>query len=184
MTSQFIPDPNFLRLSSWISVMVFNFWLIEWTALPILFLKFIGISESKLDEPVLEPEIPIDDYKNLWCDTNNHGGSVACYIRSDLIYNILSVFPREIESVFFEILLPNYKPVIVGTIYRPPKQSNFLEVLNESMNKIDSISNEIYILVDFNTTLSLNDSYIFSNILNNKSVPSDVKSYYEFRTFF
>ena len=61
----------------------------------------------------------------------------------------MSVFPHEIESVFFEILLPNSKPITVGTIYRPPNQSNFLEVLNENMNKIDSISNEIYILGDF-----------------------------------
>ena len=79
-----------------------------------------------------------------------------------LSYNVLSVFPREIESVFFEFLLPNSKPITVGTIYRPPNQSNFLEVLSENMNKIDSISNEIYILGDFNINFSLNDSYIFS----------------------
>ena len=30
----------------------------------------IGISESKLDESVLEPEIQIDDYKILRCDRN------------------------------------------------------------------------------------------------------------------
>ena len=54
------------------------------------------------------------------------------------------------------------------------------------MNKIDSISNEIYILGDFNINFSLNDSYIFSKkgILNNKSFPSDVKSSYEYCTYF
>ena len=70
----------------------------------------IGISESKLDESVLEPEIEIDDYKILRCDRNRHGGGVACYIRNDLSYNIISIFPSEIESVFFEILfylIPN-----------------------------------------------------------------------------
>ena len=122
----------------------------------------IGISESKLDESVLEPEIQIDDYKILRCDRNRHGGGVACYIRNYLSYNIISVFPSEIESVFFEILLPNSKPITAGKIYCPPNQSNFLEVLNENMNKIDSISNKIYILGDFNINLSLNDSYMFS----------------------
>ena len=97
----------------------------------------IGISESKLDESVLEPEIQIDDYKILRCDRNRHGGGVACYIRNDLSYNIISIFQSENESVFFEILLPNSKPITVGTIYRLPNQSNFLEVLNENMNKID-----------------------------------------------
>ena len=122
----------------------------------------IGISESKLDESVLEPEIEIDDYKILQCDRNRQGGGVACYIRNGLNYNIISVFPSEIESVFFKTLLPNSKPITVGTIYHPPNQSNFLEVLNENMNKIDSISNETYILGDFNINLSLTDSYIFS----------------------
>ena len=80
----------------------------------------IGISESKLDESVLEPDIEIDNYKILQCDRNRHGGGVACYIRKDLSYNIISVFPSEIESVFFEILLPNSKLITAGTIYRPP----------------------------------------------------------------
>ena len=146
----------------------------------------IGISESKLDESLLEPEIETDDYKILWCNRNRHRAGVACYIRNDLSYNIISVFPSEIESGFFEILLPNSKPITVGTIYRPPNQSNFLEVLNENLNKIDSISNETYIHGNFNINLSLNDSYIFSkkDMLNNKSIPSDIKSYYEFCTFF
>ena len=54
------------------------------------------------------------------------------------------------------------------------------------MNKNDSINNETYILGDFNINLSLNDSYIFSkkDMLNNESIPSDVKSYYEYCTFF
>ena len=108
------------------------------------------------------PEIQIADYKILWCDRNRHGGGVACYIRNDLSYNITSVFPREIESVFFEILLPNSKTIAVGTIYHPPNQFNFLEVLNENMKITDSISSEIYILDGFNINLSLNGFYIFS----------------------
>ena len=54
------------------------------------------------------------------------------------------------------------------------------------MNNIDSVNNEFYILGDFNINLYINDSYILAkkNILNNKSVPSDVKSYQKFCTFF
>ena len=92
----------------------------------------IGISESKLDESVVGPEIRIDDYKIPRCDRSRHRNGVACYIRNDLSCSILSVFPREIESVFFEILSPNSQPITLGTIYRPANQSNFLEVLNDS----------------------------------------------------
>ena len=77
-------------------------------------------------------------------------------------YNI-SVFPIEIKkSVFFQILLPNSKPVTVKTIYHPPNQYNFVEVPNEDTNKTESISNEIDILGWFDINLSLNDSSIFS----------------------
>ena len=79
----------------------------------------------KLDESVLEPEIRFDNYKILRYDRNRHGGGVACYIRNDLSYNIISVFPREIERLFFEILLPNSKPITLGTTYHPTNQSIF-----------------------------------------------------------
>ena len=57
----------------------------------------VGISESNLDESVLERGIQTDDLNR-----NRNGRGVACYIR-------ISVFPHEIESVFFEILLPKSK---------------------------------------------------------------------------
>ena len=85
----------------------------------------IGICESKLDASELEQEISIDNYKILRCDRNRHGGGVACYIRNDLSYNILFVFSYEIGDILFEILLPNSKPVILGTIYAPPRQIIF-----------------------------------------------------------
>ena len=79
-----------------------------------------------------------------------------------------------------------FKPTIVGIIHRPPSQGNFLEILNDNMNKIDSINNETCNLGDFNINLYLNDSYILAkkNILNNMSVLSNVKSYHEFCTHF
>ena len=54
------------------------------------------------------------------------------------------------------------------------------------MNKIDSMNNKIYILGDFNINLYLNDSYFLdkNNILSSKSIPSDIKNYHEFCTFF
>ena len=63
----------------------------------------IGISESKLDASVLDPEISTDNYKILRCDRNRQGGGVVCYVRNDLSYNTLSIFPCEVENIFFEI---------------------------------------------------------------------------------
>ena len=58
--------------------------------------------------------------------------------------------PKEIENIFVEILLPKTKPLIVGIIYRPPNQSNFLEIISANFDKIDTDMKESYILVDFN----------------------------------
>ena len=102
---------------------------------------------------------------------NRHGGDVACYIRNYLSCSIISVFSREIESVFFEIVLPNSKPITVGTIYRPPNQSNFLEVLNKKMNKIDSINNEIYILGDI---LTINSFFVQEKFLGLKEARTNI----------
>ena len=86
----------------------------------------IGISESKLGDSVLTSEIQIDEYDLLHCDRNRHGGGVACCIRNDLSYNIQSYFPKNIKNIFFELLLPNTESIVVGTIYRPPNQTNFM----------------------------------------------------------
>ena len=41
------------------------------------------------------------------------------------------------ENIFFEILLPKTTPTTVGIMYRSPSQTNFLEILNISFEKID-----------------------------------------------
>ena len=81
----------------------------------------IGICDSKLDVSVLEKGISYGNYKILRCKKNRHRGGVVCFVWKDLSYNILSVFPSEIENIFFEILLPYSKPIAVGTIYHTQK---------------------------------------------------------------
>ena len=56
-------------------------------------------------------------------------------------------------NIFFELLLQNIKPIVVGTIYRPPNQTNFIEILNENLSKVDTNGVETYILDDFNINL-------------------------------
>ena len=60
-------------------------------------------------------------------------------------------------------------------MYRPPNQSNFFELINEHMNKIDSIIKEIFILGDFNINLFLNYSYIFPQIYPFSSLHQFIK---------
>ena len=135
----------------------------------------IGISESELDDSILSSEIKIDNYNTLRYDWNRYIGRVVCYIRNNLSYDVKSFFSPEIESIFFEILLPNTKPIVVEIIYRPPSQSEFLEIMNIYFSKLSTKSNEIYIPGNFN--IYLNNSYIFqkNNLLQGQTIPNDTK---------
>ena len=63
-----------------------------------------------------------------------------------IMFNHIS---RKTEKIIFELLLPNTKPVVVGTIFRPPDQTKFLKIFNENLSKEDTNNVETYILSDF-----------------------------------
>ena len=111
---------------------------------------------------------------------------VACYIRNDLSHNVKSYFPKDIENIFFELFLLNTKPIVAGTIYRPPNQTNFVEIFNEHLSKVGTNNIETYILGDFNINLWQNGHYVFQkhNFLSCQSVPNDVENYFDFCTMF
>ena len=91
----------------------------------------------RVDESIFQSEIQIDNYDLLRCDRNRNGGGAACYIRSDINYVQKDLFPNVIENIFFEILLPKTSPITVGIMYRPPSQTNSLEILNMIFEKVD-----------------------------------------------
>ena len=70
------------------------------------------------------------------------------------------------------------KPLVVGIIYRPPSQSDFLEIVNTHFSKQDTNNIEIYILGDFSINLHHSNSYIFpkSNLLQSQPIPNDIKN--------
>ena len=142
----------------------------------------IGISESKLNESVLQSEIQINNYDLLLRDRNRNDGSVAYYIRSDLSYIQKQYFLEEIENYCFEILLPKTKSIVVGIIYRLPSQNNFLEILNKSVPSIDTDVKKTYILGDFNINMYESNKYIFceNNTVCIKFASADAKKYHHF----
>ena len=117
----------------------------------------IGVSESKLDESVLQSEIQINNYDLLSRDRNRNHGGVACYIRSDISYIQEQHFPEEIENIFFEILLPKTKLIVVWIIYSLPTENYFREILNKNFPSIDTDTKETYILGDFNINIYENN---------------------------
>ena len=144
----------------------------------------IRISESKLDLTILQSEIQISNYELLRCDRNRNVGGVAFYIRRNIGYLQKHYFPREIENIFVEILIPKIKPLVVGIIYRPPNQINFLEIIKANFDKLDTNTKELYILGDFNMNMYYNDKHIVcdDNTISSKFLSSDIKNYHQFST--
>ena len=76
---------------------------------------------------------------------------VASCIRNNLSYNVKSYFLKDKENILFELVLPNTKPIVVGTIYRPSNQTDFIDIFNKNLSKVDT--NNAEILGDFNINL-------------------------------
>ena len=110
----------------------------------------ISLSETWLDESVLDSEMSISDYCLVRCDRNRNGGGVCLYIRNDIPFSQrLDLGSDDLELLCCDILLPKTRPIVVGACYRPPKQNDFFEKLEEELFKIRTDS-EIYLLGDFN----------------------------------
>ena len=69
-------------------------------------------------------------------------------------------------------------------MYRQPRQTNFLKILNMTFEKVDIDKKEIYILGDFNVNMYHNNRYIVGddNTISLKFLSHDVKNYHQFCT--
>ena len=69
-------------------------------------------------------------------------------------------------------------------MYRPSSQTNFLEILNMTFEKVDVDKKEIYILSDFNINMYHNNRYIVcdDNTISSKFLSHGIINYYQFCT--
>ena len=81
------------------------------------------------------------------------------------------------------IFLTHSKPLIVGSIYPPPSQGSFAEIITEHFSKINKNDTEIHILGNFNINVFWNQKYI-SHQMNTQSMPHKVKNYFQFCSLF
>ena len=86
-----------------------------------------GITETKLDNTAYDSEVTIDGYSTVRKDRNGKGRGVACYIRSNICYSRRTCLSDNLENIFIDLLFPKTKPISIGILYKPPRQTRFLE---------------------------------------------------------
>ena len=106
----------------------------------------VGITETKLHNSIGDSEISIDGYFAIRRDRNRKGWGVICYVTNKICYNTKNCVSNEIENIFVGLLIPKTKPITVGIVYKPPDQTRFLEILSNSLNSLNMLSEEWRIL--------------------------------------
>ena len=118
----------------------------------------IGITKTKIDNTINDSEISIDGYWAIRHDQNRKGGGVVCYVTNNIYYNTKNCISDKLKNIFIELLIPKTKPITVRIIYKPPDQTRFLEILSDSLNPLNMLSEEWHILEVLNINLWQNDS--------------------------
>ena len=121
-------------------------------------MNVIGLSETHLDATISDSEIMIDGYKLYRRDrgNNSRAGGVVVYISESLPAIRRNDLERaNIEGIWTEILQPHAKGILLGTIYRPPDGSdfldaNFMEALDEVLHIASAEEKEVIIMGDLN----------------------------------
>ena len=98
------------------------------------------------------------------------------YIQSDLEYN-----PRDdlqnkfLEDLWLELLLPKTKPILVGTCYRAPNNTNAIYCMENTLSKLRYDCDTI-LMGDFNFCLLKNKTIKFSQLLNDNGFTHQINS--------
>lgn len=119
----------------------------------------IGVTETWLNDSVSDSEVSIPGYQIQRHDRCRTGSGVCVYVHSCLIFSPWSIQDTS-ETNWIELYLPKTKFILIRVCYRPPTDSHFYSLLEDTCGKCLNFSeSECIILGDFNTDYY----YIHSN---------------------
>ena len=90
---------------------------------------------------------------------NRRGGGAGILVRDEIMYKVRSdlcpFVEGQIEATFIEIIAKNRKPIVVGSLYKPPDKhpKAFMNSLNETVAKIKTECKELILGMDHNMDL-------------------------------
>ena len=128
-------------------------------------LDIMCLSETWLDDTVLDADLAIDGFTLLRKDRQNRtGGGVAMYVKHDITFSDRPDLSTSDESeiVWVEIVTTQNCPnVLLACVYRPPNATNeYFECLVDSIEKASTEDKEMVITGD------MNFAYVFDENLH------------------
>ena len=144
----------------------------------------IELSETKLENVVLSSELEVEGYDLVRSDRSQRGGGAACFVKKCISYNRKLKFCVNTESIFIEIFLLKFKPVLIGILYKHSDKHDFVNCLERTFRDNNVLeSQECYLLGNINTNLQPKDKEILRHKpanTANKEVLHLTRSYLEF----
>jgi len=120
----------------------------------------LSVNETKIDEDIDDEDISLQGYKIFRKDGNQYGGGVLIYVSEALeSFKMDELEEEHIEGVWAKICLRRSTPIVVGSIYRPPRSGSDLrdmEVLHAYLDQVKlklRKTKEIYIFGDLNCNM-------------------------------
>ena len=114
------------------------------------------ITESMLDDSVIDSELSIAGYHLLRNDRTRMGGGCAIYFQSSLdVTFINSLHCNDIEILWCDIKPSSEKSFLLGCLYRPPSSNvSYFNKIVDNVEMALNISDDILVMGDFNIDVS------------------------------
>ena len=143
----------------------------------------IGTGETKQDGTIFDAEIYFKGYNTVRCDRDRKGGGLACCIKRYICFSTKNIFSEKIAVIFVDLVLWQTKLIFVGIVYRPPKDTDILQLFEEILNSLDILEKETFVLGDMNINILRNGVNLLKNVNSSRVkivISSDAKNYIEF----
>ena len=131
----------------------------------------MGLCETFLGPNITDSQVAVDGFefirKDMMDTQNRLGGGLILYFRESLKVRRRPEYEfSKIETIWAEIELPNSKPFIVCSVYRPPNaHSEWIDLFEEELSIAQVTGLELILMGDLNIDLTPCTNNKWSNLI-------------------
>ena len=130
-----------------------------------------GTTETKLGGTIFGADFCIDGCclvpcSIVRCDRDRKVGNIACYIKHNIFFSTTNILSKNLKVILVDLLLSKTKPISEGTVYGPPKDTNFFTTICRNFKFFKQLENEIFVLLDMNMNVLQNGVNLLGKNVN------------------